>query len=68
MNMPNCIKSYKCPNCGHTEFLFSSPALSKEKNVIAKNCPNCYLTSSMIVDFEDELNFQDNFLEKYFNV
>jgi Zn finger protein HypA/HybF involved in hydrogenase expression len=63
----NSIRSYKCDRCGLIKDYLSSPVLPDQLNVIAADCPTCFL-GHMIIDFDNELNFTDNYLEKYFNL
>jgi hypothetical protein len=62
----NMFKSYKCSFCGFKKYYISAPFLSDKRNIIADNCPECSL-GSMIIDLDDEINFDDNYLEKYYD-
>ena len=59
------FKFYKCPRCGFKNFHISTPVLSDKRNIISDNCPECFF-GSMIIDFDDIENFNDNFIEKYY--
>lgn len=62
--MANIIKNYKCPRCKTIKQYISGPFLSDKRNIIADNCPECFL-GSMVIDLDDEINFDDNYLSKY---
>ena len=62
----NLFKSYRCSFCGHEKYYISDPILSPKRNIIAANCPECEL-GSMIINIDDDLNFDDDFLDKYYD-
>jgi len=62
----NLFKSYKCNFCGNTQYHITTPVLSPKRNIIACNCPECEL-GSMIINLDDETNFNDDFIDKYYN-
>lgn len=64
--MRNMFKSYKCTFCGFKKEYISGPFLSDERNIIAANCPECGF-GSMVINFDEETNFNDNYIEKYYD-
>ena len=61
----NLFKSYKCTFCGHDKYYICTDFLSPKRNIIAANCPECSL-GSMIINIDDDTNFDDDFLDKYY--
>jgi len=64
--MTIAIKTYKCTFCSFKKEYISGPFLSDKRNIIAANCPECEL-GSMIIDFDEQINFDDGFIEKYYD-
>lgn len=64
--MQNFMKSYKCDRCGSKKYYVSGPFLSEKRNIIADNCPYCFF-GSMIIDFDDDMNFLDDYIDRYYD-
>jgi len=62
----NLFKSYRCDHCGYEKYYVSHDMLSKKRNIIADNCPKCFF-GSMVINFDDETNFKDNYIDKHYN-
>jgi hypothetical protein len=60
------FKTYKCHFCGFVKEYISGPFLSDKRNIIATNCPECSM-GSMIINLDDDHNFEDDFMDKYYN-
>jgi len=59
------IKSFKCNRCGYIKEYCVTPALPKQKNIIAADCPICFF-GQMEINTDDELNFNDDYIITYF--
>jgi len=61
----NLFKSYRCTFCGHEKYYICAPFLGAKRNIIASNCPECEL-GSMVINIDDDTNFEDDFLDRYY--